>query len=75
MKQSRHGIGGDLDIELPQQFGDSGRRLVGPSNAGDGIAGCVVFQQDLDGLDYFGRFFSTALRPAPDCRTRPTSTS
>jgi len=45
---------------------------VGPSNAGDGIAGSVVFQKDLDVLDYFGRFFSTGLRPAPDCRMRPT---
>jgi hypothetical protein len=35
----------------------------------------VVFQQDFDGLDYFGRFFFTGLRPAPDCRMRPTSTS
>ena len=75
MKQSRHGIGGDVDIELPQQFGDSGRRFVGPTNAGDGISGGVVFQQDSDGLDYFGRFFSTGLRPAPECRIRPTSTS
>ena len=75
VKQPRHGIGGDLDVELPQEFGDSGRRLVGPSNAGDGIAGSVVFQKDLDGLDYFGRFFSTGLRPAPGCRIRPTSTS
>jgi hypothetical protein len=74
-KQSRHGIGRDLDIELPQQFSDSGGGLVGPPNAGDGIAGGVVFQQDFDGIDYFGRFFSTGLRPAPDCRVRPTSTS
>jgi hypothetical protein len=44
VEQSRHGIGRDLDIELPQQLGDSGRSLVGPSNAGDGIAGGVVFQ-------------------------------
>jgi hypothetical protein len=44
VKQSRHGIGRDLDIELAQQFGDSGRRLVGPSNAGNGIASGVVFQ-------------------------------
>jgi len=27
-----------------QQFGDSGRRLVRPTDAGDGIAGGVVFQ-------------------------------
>jgi hypothetical protein len=44
VKQSRHGIGRDLDIELAQQIGDSGRRLVGPSNAGNGIASGVVFQ-------------------------------
>jgi hypothetical protein len=44
VKQPRHGIGRDLDIELAQQFGDSGGRLVGPSNASDGIAGDVVFQ-------------------------------
>jgi hypothetical protein len=75
VKQPRHGSGRDLDIELPQQFGDSGRRLVGPANAGDGIAGGVVFQQDFDGRDYFGRFFFTGLRPAPDCRMRPTATS
>ena len=75
MKQSRHGIGGYLETELMQQFSDSGRRLVGPTNAGDGIAGGVVFQQDFDGFDYFGLFFSTGLRPAPDCRTRPISTS
>ena len=75
MKQPRHGSGGDLDIELPQQFGDSGRRLVGPANAGQGIAGSVVFQQDFDGRAYFGRFFPTGLRPAPDRRMRPTATS
>jgi hypothetical protein len=44
VKQPRHSTGRDLDIELAKQFGDSGRRLVGPSNAGDGIAGGVVFQ-------------------------------
>ena len=74
VKQPCHGIGRDLDIELPQQFGDSCRRLVGPANAGDGIAGGVVLEQDFDGIDYFGRFFSTGLRPAPDCRARPIST-
>jgi len=65
-----------LDLaKLAQQFSDSGRRLMGPSNAGDGIAGGVVFQEYFDGLDYFGRFFSTGLRPAPDWRIRPTATS
>jgi len=44
VKQPRHGIGRDFDVELAQQFGDSGRRFVGPSNASDGIAGGVVFQ-------------------------------
>ena len=75
MKQSRHGIGGNVDVELPQKLGDSGRCFVGPADTGDGIAGGVVFQQDFDGLDYVGRFFSTGLRPAPECRIRPTATS
>jgi len=29
VKQPRHGIGRNLDIELPQQFGDSGRPSYG----------------------------------------------
>ena len=62
-------------VDPAERFGDSGGGLMGPPNAGDGIAGGVVFQQDFDGLDYFGRFFSTGLRPAPGWRIRPTSTS
>jgi hypothetical protein len=34
-----------------------------------------VLQQNLDGVDYLGRFFSTRLRPAPALRARSTSTS
>jgi hypothetical protein len=34
-----------------------------------------VLQQNLDDFDYFGRFFSTGLRPAPALRARSTSTS
>ena len=70
-----HGIGRDLNIELAQQFGDSGRRLVGPSNAGDGIAGGVVFQQAIDaGFDYLGASFPLAFRRRRR-RTGPGSTS
>jgi hypothetical protein len=36
VKQPRHGIGRDLDIELAKQFGDSGRCLDGSKTlAGD----------------------------------------
>jgi hypothetical protein len=40
----RHGIGRDLYLDLLQQLGDSGSRLVRLTNGGDGIAGGVVFQ-------------------------------
>ena len=71
-KQPRHGVGRNLDIELPQQFGDSYRRLVGPANTGDGIAGGVVFQQDFDGIELFrppaDARSNTCNRPVAGCR-------
>jgi hypothetical protein len=46
-----------------------------PLDAGDGIAGGVVLQQDFDGVDYLGSFFSSGLRPPPDLRARFIATS
>ena len=68
-------IGRNRDIDLLQNLRDLLRRLAGPFQPGDGISGGIVLQKNLDGVDYFGRFFSTGLRPAPGCRIRPTSTS
>jgi hypothetical protein len=68
-------IGRNRDIDLLKNPRDLLRRLAGPLQPGDGISGGVVLQQNLDGIDYFGRFFSTRLRPAPALRARSTSTS
>jgi hypothetical protein len=68
-------VGRNWDVDLLEDLGDLLRRLAGPLQPGDGISGGIVFQQNLDGIDYFGRFFSTGLRPAPALRARSTSTS
>ena len=68
-------IGRDRDIDLLENLSDLLRRLAGPLQPGNGISGGVVLQKNLDGIDYFGRFFSTRLRPAPALRARSTSTS
>ena len=58
-----------------KNLGDLLGGLAGPLQPGDGISGSVVLQKNLDGIDYFGRFFSTGLRPPPALRARSTSTS
>ena len=68
-------VGRDWNVDLLEKFRDLFRRLAGPLQPGDGISGRVVLQKNLDGLDYFGRFFSTGLRPPPVLRARSTSTS
>jgi hypothetical protein len=68
-------IGRDRNADLVKNLGDLLGRLAGPLQPGDGISGRVVLQKNLDGLDYFGCFFSTGLRPPPVLRTRSTSTS
>ena len=68
-------VGRDRNVDLLKNLGDLLGRLAGPLQSGDGISGCVVLQKNLDGLDYFGRFFSTGLRPPPVLRARSTATS
>ena len=68
-------VGRDRNVDLLKNLGDLLGGLTGPLQPGDGISGGIVLQKDLDGLDYFGRFFSTGLRPAPVLRARSTSTS
>jgi hypothetical protein len=68
-------VGRDGNVDLLKNVGDFLGRLAGPLQSRDGIAGCVVLQKNLDGIDYFGRVFSTGLRPPPVLRARSTSTS
>ena len=75
VEKTRDGIGRDRNIDLLQNFGDLLGRLTGPLQPCDGISGRVVLQKNLDRLDYFGRFFSTGLRPPPALRARSTFTS
>jgi hypothetical protein len=75
VEKTSHRIGRDRDVDLLENFRDLLSRLASPLQPGNGIPGGVVFQKNLDGIDYFGRFFSTRLRPAPALRARSTSTS
>ncbi len=75
VEQTSDRIGRNRDLDLLENLGDLLGRLTGPLQPGDGIPCGVVLQKNLDGIDYFGRFFSTRLRPAPALRARSTSTS
>ncbi len=75
VQKTSDSLGRDRNVDLLKNLGDLLRRLAGPLQPGDGISGRVVLQKNLDGLDYFGRFFSTGLRPPPVLRARSTSTS
>src|ERR1700686_2095073 len=55
-------IGRDRNADLLKNFSDLLGCLAGPLQPRDGISGGVVFQKNLDGFDYFGRFVSTGLR-------------
>src|ERR1035441_5844171 len=68
-------VGRDRNVDLLKNLGDLLGGLAGPLQPGDGVSGCVMLQKNLDGLDYFRRFFSTGLRPPPVLRARSTSTS
>src|ERR1700690_1381207 len=68
-------VGRNGNVDLLENLGDLLRRLAGPLQPGDGIAGGIVLQENLDGLDYFGCFFSTGVRPPPALRAAPISTS
>ena len=68
-------VGRNRNVDLLKNLGDLLGGLAGPLQPGDGVSGCVMLQKNLDGIDYFGRFFSTGLRPPPVLRARSTSTS
>jgi len=75
VKQARNRISRNRNIDLLKNFCDLLRRLACPLQPRNGIAGGIVLQDDLDGIDYFKRFFPTRLRPPPTLRARSTSTS
>ena len=71
MEETSDGIGTDEDTEVAQRHGDLVGSSPGPLQPSDGIAGRVVFEQELDQRDDVGGFFSTRLRPPPERRVRP----
>ena len=75
VQKTSNRIGRDRNVDLLKNLCDLLGGLAGPLQPGDGVSGCVMLQKNLDCLDYFGRFFSTGLRPPPVLRARSTSTS
>ena len=74
VEKTSDGIGADTDTEVAQRHGNLLRSTPRPLQPGDGIAGSVVFEQELDQCDDVGGFFSTGLRPPPERRVRPVDT-
>ncbi len=67
-------VGTDNDAEVAQRQGNLAGSAAGPLETGDGIAGGIVFEQELDQREDVGVFFSTGLRPPPARRVRPVDT-
>ena len=74
MEKTGDGVGADDDTEVAQRHGNLLRSSSRPLQPCDGIAGGVVFEQELDQCDNVGGFFSTGLRPPPERRVRPEAT-
>jgi len=74
VEQASDGFGTDDDTEVSQGHGNLFGSAPGPLQSCDGIAGSVVFEQELDQGDDVGGFFSTRMRPPPERRVRPVDT-
>jgi hypothetical protein len=74
VEETSDGVGANTDTEVSQCHGNLVGRSPRPLQPGDGIAGSVVFEQELDQCDDVGGFFSTGLRPPPERRVRPVDT-
>jgi len=71
MQQPGNGVGRDDEAIASEQVGNLVGRAARPLEASDGITGRVMFEKVFDDGDYFGRFFSVGMRPAPARRVRP----
>jgi hypothetical protein len=71
VEKTSDGVGANPDTEVAQRPGNFIGSAPRPLQPGDGIAGSVVFEQELDQCDDVGGFFSTGLRPPPERRVRP----
>jgi hypothetical protein len=74
VEETSDGVGADRDTEVAQRHGNLIGGTSRPLQPCDGIAGGVVFEQELDQRDDVGGFFSTRLRPPPERRVRPVDT-
>ncbi len=74
MEETSDGVGTDEHAEVTQRHGDLVGSSPGPLQPGDGIAGGIVFEQELDQPDDIGGFFSIRWRPPPERRVRPVDT-
>jgi hypothetical protein len=74
MEETSDGVGTNDDTEVAQRHGDLIGSAPRPLQPSDGIAGGVVFEQELDQRDDVGGFFSTDWRPPPERRVRPVDT-
>jgi hypothetical protein len=74
VEEASDGVGTYDDTEVAQRRGNLVGSAARPLQSSDGIAGGVVFEQELDQRDDIGGFFSTGLRPPPARRVRPDET-
>ena len=74
VEETSDGVGTNDDTEVAQRHGNLIGSAPRPLQPSDGIAGGVVFEQELDQRDDVGGFFSTGLRPPPERRVRPVDT-
>jgi hypothetical protein len=74
VEEPSDGVGAHADTEVAQRHGNLLGSAPRPLQSSDGIAGSVVFEQELDQRDDVGGFFSTGLRPPPERRVRPVDT-
>src|SRR2546426_896445 len=71
LEEPRDGVGTDRDAEVAECHRHFSGRAAGPFHASDGIAGGIVFQQELDQGDDVGGFFFPRVPPATPRPARP----